>query len=165
MNKGRFEFVITRVFDAPRELMWKAWTEAERLKEWFGPKGFQIFSCALDLRQEGVFHYGMRMPDGGEMWGKWIFRKIKEPERLVFVGSFSDSRGNITRHPWNADWPLETLLTVTFEEIEGKTAVTVKWVAFNATDVERRTFEDGRDSMRQGWTGTLDNLEEFLRSA
>lgn len=164
MNEDEFEFVISRTFDAPRHLMWKVWTEAERLKEWFGPKGMPIFSCDLDFGVGGVFLYGMRQPNGVEFWGRWVFREITEPEKLVFVVSFSDDQGNIARHPWNAEWPLEILSTITFEENENSTTVTVRWIPINATDIERKTFEQGRDSMRQGWTGTLDKLDDYLKS-
>src|SRR5207249_2545205 len=102
-------FVISRTFDAPRELFWKAWTEADRLKEWFGPKGVTISHCTLDLRPGGIFHYSMRTADGHEMWGKWTFREIIPPERLVSIVSFSDALGGVTRHPMSATWPHETL--------------------------------------------------------
>ena len=67
-----FEFFIQREFDAPRERVWKAWTEAERLGKWWGPKGFDIVSVKLDLRPGGTFHYGLKSPEGLEMWGKFI---------------------------------------------------------------------------------------------
>ncbi len=156
------EFVISRVFDAPRELMWKAWTESDRLAKWFGPKGVTIFHSKNDLRPGGVYHYGMRTPEGTEMWGQRTYREIVKPERLVFVVSFSDAKGGVTRHPFAADWPLETLSTVTFAEREGKTTVTVRWVPLSPTDAERKTFEAGREEMKGGWTGTLDQLAEYL---
>lgn len=159
------EFVITRSVQAPRTLVWQAWTEAERLQRWFGPKGFPVRHCTMDLRPGGVFHYRMEAADGSVMWGRWVLREIVPPERLVFVVSFSDEKGGVTRHPWTADWPLETLSTVTFVEQDGRTIVTVTWVPANATEAERRAFEAGHDSMRQGWTGTLDQLTEYLATA
>ncbi len=155
-------FVITRVFDAPRERVWKAWTEPERLKHWWGPKGFTVHTCKVDLRPGGVFHYGMRAPDGGDMWGKFIYREIVAPERLVFIVSFSDEKGGVTRHPWSPNWPLETLSTITFAEQEGRTKITVQWVPHAATELERKTFEEGRQGMQQGWTGTFDQFAEYL---
>jgi uncharacterized protein YndB with AHSA1/START domain len=156
------EFVITRVFDAPRELVWKAWTESERLAHWWGPKGFAMLSCKNDLRPGGVFHYGMRAPDGGVMWGKFVYREIVAPERLVFIVCFSDEAGGVTRHPWAPDWPLETLSTVTFAEHDGRTRLTMQGVPLNATQSERETFQAGHKSMQQGWTGTLDQLANYL---
>jgi uncharacterized protein YndB with AHSA1/START domain len=159
------EFVISRVFDAPRDLVWKAHTEPVRLMQWWGPKGFTMLSAKVDLRPGGIFHYGMRSPQGQEIWGKFVYREIAAPERLVFVVSFSDAEGNITRHPFHATWPLETLSTLTFTEHDGKTTLTVHWIPINETDEERKTFEDGRDSMRQGWKGTMDQLAGYLVKA
>src|SRR5579862_7545096 len=102
-------FVITRVFDAPRELVWQVWTDPKHLTNWWGPKGLTMTACKVDLRPGGLFHYGMKTPDGHEMWGKFVYRQIIPPERLVLVVSFSDEQGGITRHPMSATWPLEVL--------------------------------------------------------
>lgn len=160
-----FAFVIMRNINAPRERVWRAWTEEENLGRWWGPKGFDIVSVKLDLRPGGTFHYCLRSPDGQEIWGKFVFREIVPQERLVFVVSFADAAGRPARHPMNPDWPLTWLSTVTFADTgTGKTTVAVKWVAHEATDIERRTFEDGEESMRQGWTGTFERLDAHLAS-
>ena len=159
------EFVITRVFDAPRKLVWKAWTERERLMRWFGPKGFTMRAATLDFRPGGVFHYCLRSPDGQEIWGKFVYREIAAPERIVLVNSFSDEKGNLTHHPMSPTWPLEMLSTTTFTEHDGKTTITVRWAPLNATEFERKTFEAGHESMQKGWTGTLDQLAEYLAKA
>ena len=85
--------------------MWQAWTEPERLQQWFSPKGFGVIAANLDLRPGGTYHYGMRMADGKEVWGKWLIREVKRPERLVFVNTFSDPQGGLTRHPFAPEWP------------------------------------------------------------
>ena len=159
---AEWEFVITRVFDAPRELVFQAWTECEHLQRWFGPKGFAMFSCENDLRPGGAFHYGLRAPRGEDMWGKWVYREIVPPERLVFIGSFSDPEGRLTRHSMAPNWPLETLTTLTFAEHEGRTTLTLRAVPHGATESEGKTFKAGHDSMRGGWGGTLDQLVEHL---
>ena len=159
------EFVISRTFNAPRDLMWKVWTEPERLAKWFGPKGVTIFHSKNDLRSGGIYHYGMRTPDGKDMWGKWVYREVVKPERLVFVNSFSDPKGGVTRHPLSKDWPLEMLTKITFAESGGKTTVAVHWSPINATEAERKTFNTSFDSMKQGWTGTFDKLEPYLAEA
>jgi len=156
------EFVITRVFDAPRDLVFKVCTEPEHLKHWWGPKGFTWVSCIVDLRPGGLFHYCMRSPDGHEMWGKFVYREIIPPERLVFVNSFSDQDGKTTRAPWNPTWPLEVLNNMTFTEQDGKTIVEMRGRPINATEEERKTFEAGFESMQQGFKGTLDQLAEYL---
>jgi uncharacterized protein YndB with AHSA1/START domain len=159
-------FEISRVFDAPRDKVWRAWTEAERLKHWWGPKGFTVSYCKVDLRPGGMMHYCLRMPDGNEMWGKFVYREIVKPERLVWINSFSDKDGGTTFHPMSPDWPREMLSTATFEEQGGKTKVTVQWVPVDSsTQIERKTFDEGRDSMKQGWTGTMDQFADYLKKA
>lgn len=162
---GKQEIIITRTFDAPRELVWKAWTDPERMKHWWGPKGFTVRVAKMDFRSGGVYHYCLRSPDGHDMWGRFVYREIVKPERIVWVNSFSDEQGGLSRHPMHTAWPLEMLSTVTFAEQGGKTTLTVQWIPINATDEERKTFEDGRGSMQQGWTGTLDQLAGYLAKA
>jgi uncharacterized protein YndB with AHSA1/START domain len=157
-------FEISRVFDAPRDRVWKAWTEAERLKHWWGPAGFKVHTCKVDLRPGGSFLYGMTAPDGTDMWGKFAYREIEAPKRLVFINSFSDPKGGVTRHPWSPNWPLQMLSTVTFEEQPGgKSKVTVEWTpADGSSELERKTFDEGRASMTQGWGGTMDQFAAYL---
>ena len=156
------DFVFTRTFNAPRVKVWQAWTEREQLIKWFGPKGSTISHAALDLRPGGTFHYALRSPDGKEMWGKWTFREIVAPKKLVLVSSFSDAQGGLTPAPMIDNWPLETLSTTTFEEQEGKTIITLRWVPLNASEVQRQTFARMHDSMRQGWGGTFEQLAGYL---
>jgi uncharacterized protein YndB with AHSA1/START domain len=155
-------FVISRVFDAPRDLVWRAHSELESLKQWWGPKGFTWVTGSLDFRPGGMFLYGMRSPSGQEMWGRFIYREIVEPERMVYTMSFSDPQGGVTRHFLSPEWPLEMLNTATFTEEGGKTTLTIHSVAINATPHERKIFEDGFASMQGGYTGTLDQLEAYL---
>jgi uncharacterized protein YndB with AHSA1/START domain len=159
------ELVISRVLDAPRGLVWRAFTEPAHLLRWWGPKGFAILSGEVDLRPGGRFLYHLRSPNGQDMWGRFIYREIVPPERLVFVVSFSDAAGGVTRHPWSATWPLQTLSTITFAEHAGRTTLTVHWTPYEATAEEIATFAAGRESMRQGWTGTFEQLAEHLAAA
>ena len=155
-------FSISRTFDAPRELLWKAWSERARLMEWFGPKGFKMPAAKMDFRPGGSFHYCMESLDGHEMWGKFVYREIIAPEKIVFVNSFSDEAGDITRHPLSATWPLEMLSTFTLTEDNGRTTATVHWIPLNATEEERKTFDAAHEGMKQGWTGTFDQLAAYL---
>ena len=156
------EFVISRMFNAPRKQVWSAWTEREQLMRWFGPQGFTISHAALDLHVGGIFHYAMRAPDGSEMWGKWTFCEIASPKKLVLINSFSDAHGGITRHPMSRSWPLEMLSTTTFEAVGNKTKLSIRWAPCNATELERKTFAEAVDSMEQGWNGTFAQLEAYL---
>ena len=156
-------FVISRVFDAPRDRVWQAWTEVERLKQWWGPKGFTVTHCTLDLRPGGKGHYCLRAPDGSQMWGRFVYREIVKPERLVWSNSFSDKDGGLTVHPMNPKWPREMHTTVRFKDLGGKTEVTVEWIPIDgSTEVEIKTFDQGRDSMKMGWTGTMDQFAAYL---
>ena len=159
---GERELVITRVLDAPRELVWKAFAESDRLAQWWGPAGYVMLVRSLDFRPGGVFHYAMRSPDGHVMWGRFVYRDIQAPERLVFVSSFSDEEGAITRAPFSPTWPLEILNTVTLSEADGKTMLTLRGGPINATDEERATFWNAQDSLRHGFAGTLDQLGAYL---
>jgi len=156
------EFVISRTFDAPRATVFKAFTEPERMKQWWGPKGFTVVSNKMDLRPGGTYHYCLRAPDGKEMWGKFVYREIAPPERIVFVNSFSDAKGGVTRHPMSPSWPREMLSTFLFSEKDGRTTFTVKWSPLDPDPTERATFDGGHESMKQGWTGTMDQLEAYL---
>lgn len=156
------DFVLTRVFDAPRALLFKVWTEPEHLQQWFSPKGFTVLAGRMDLRPGGTYHYGMRMPNGQEMWGKWIFREIVAPERLVFINAFSDPEGGLGRHPLAPDWPQQMLSTITFDERDGKTTLTIRWSAYKASEIEQKTFDAGHESMKMGWGGTMEQLTAHL---
>jgi uncharacterized protein YndB with AHSA1/START domain len=156
------EFVFSRTVDAPRELVWKAWSEAERLAQWWGPKGCKLKVASLDFRPGGIFHYGMEWSAGGTMWGRFVYREITPPERLVFVNSFSNQNGEITRAPFNENWPREVLNVVTFEDVGGKTRITLSGGPIDPTKEERELFESFFDSMNQGFGGTFDQLEAYL---
>jgi uncharacterized protein YndB with AHSA1/START domain len=159
------DFVISRVFDAPRELVWKCFTDAKHM-EWWGPKGVSAVRSKIDLRPGGMHHYALKPPEGPLMWGRQVYREIVAPERLVFVNSFSDENAGLTRHPMAPTWPIELLTVVTFEEQPGgKTKLTVRWSPINPTAEEQQTFDAGHDSMRQGWGGTFDKLEAYLPKA
>jgi uncharacterized protein YndB with AHSA1/START domain len=161
-SEAASDFVVTRSFDSPRALVWKVYSEIKHLKHWWGPKGFAWIGGTLDFRPGGMFHFGMRSPDGHEMWGKFVYREIVHPERIVFINSFSDETGGTTRAPFAPDWPLEVLNTVTFVEHSGRTTLTLRGGPFNATAVERARFDAMRPSMDQGFAGTFDQLAEYL---
>ncbi len=162
---GSKDFVISRVFDASRELLWDCFTDPARMKRWWGPKGFKVIASDLDLRVGGTYHYGMTAPDGSTMWGLFTYREIVPPERQVFVNCFSDANRGVTRHPMAPTWPLQLLSTFTFEDAPGgKTRLTVRWHALDATPEEQATFgsDQSRVSMTNGWGGTMDQLAAYL---
>ncbi|MEQ1577284.1 MAG: SRPBCC family protein [Hyphomicrobium sp.] len=157
-------FVNTRVCNAPRELVWKAWTEAGHLKHWWGPKGCKLEVLKLDLLPGGIFHYAMRYSTGAVMLGRFRYLEISPPERLVYRSSFADETGAIVPAPFPGNFPLEVENTVTFEEHAGKTTITLHSLPFNASEEERKFFEGMFASMEGGYGGTFDQLAEYLGS-
>ncbi len=155
-------FTISGKFPISAEGMFGLWTNPEHLNKWFGPAGVKIIRHTLDLRIGGTYHFCLKIPDGQEMWGKWVFREIIAPKRLVWIHSFSDEQGGLTRHPMSATWPLELVSTLYFQESEGMTTVTFQWDTHNPTEIEQQTFDDSHESMRQGWGGTLSQLSTYV---
>lgn len=158
------ELVITREFDAPRDLVFKVWTEAEHLARWWGPAGSAVHVEKLELRPSGVFHYRLTMPDGYEMWGKFVYREIAPPERIVYTSSFADEEGNTIRAPFSEAFPLEILNSLTFTEQDGKTTLTLHGLPVEPSDAEREMFDSFIESMEQGFAGTMDQLSVYLES-
>src|ERR1700733_14639250 len=162
MQPSTEPFSISRTFAAPRTAIFAALTEPERMRQWWGPKGCTVIAANMDLRPGGTYHYGLRTPDGGSMWGKFVYREILAPERIVLVNSFSDEAGGVTRHPMSANWPLRMVSTFLVTEQDGRATLRVSWVPLDATPEECATFDAARAGMAQGWNGTLDQLEAYL---
>lgn len=157
-------FVFTRRVAAPRETVWRMWTDAVHLARWWGPKNFEWISGTLDLRPGGVFHYGMKGPNDVAMWGKFVFHEIVPPQRLVYVSSFSDVEGGLTRAPWFADWPLEIYNELTLTADGDGTIITLRGAPIHASEAERARFRAMKGSMVQGFTGTFEQLEAYLQT-
>ena len=158
------EFLISRVFDAPRELVWKAWTEPERLTQWWGPRGFTNPVCELDVRPGGAHRVVMRSADGVDYPIKGVFREIVAPERLVMTMDCSEhpaewhdlvdpNRDKNNRNPAG-----EMLQTVTFEDLGGKTRLTIR-TRFESAGIRNAMVKMG---MNEGWSESLERLTEHL---
>ena len=154
---------LTRVYDAPPALVFKAWYEPEHLKQWFAPTGFTIPHCEIDLRPGGTIMFSMQSPEwleGREIWSKGIFREVDAPRRTVSRAYFSDEKGNKVKpsaHGLSEDFPDEMVMTVTFEPQDGgkKTKLTI------TQSVPLSIAE--RNGALIGWGQTLDNLDAYLK--
>jgi uncharacterized protein YndB with AHSA1/START domain len=142
------ELVITRVFDAPRELVWKAWTDREMGLQWAGPKGFTAVDFELDARRGGTWHLTMRSADGNELTNRGVVREAVEPERLVFTFAWDNDDGTPGR---------EMLITIDFANVGGKAEMTFRQGAFDSVE--------DRDGHIEGWNESFDKLEAYLASA
>jgi len=123
MVQAEQEVLIKRVFAAPRELVFKAWTDPEYLMCWYAPRGCTIHFHTLDLRPGGVFHSCLRTPDGHDCWCAGVYREIVVPERIVYTLALADEDGNPTAPDQagkDQDWPQETVVTVTFTALGAK---------------------------------------------
>jgi uncharacterized protein YndB with AHSA1/START domain len=156
------EFLITRVFQAPLAPAWKAWSEADQLKAWWGPKGCTIDVARLEFRPGGFFHYSMRFANGTQWWGRFLYREIAARERIVWLNSFSNPGCGITRPPFGMAIPLEVLNHVTFVERAGKTTLSLRATPHGATEEEVVAFKDMHDGLEKGYGGTFDQLAEIL---
>jgi uncharacterized protein YndB with AHSA1/START domain len=148
-EKREREVVITRVFDAPRELVFNAWTDPKIMKEWYGPKMFTNTVCELDVRVGGAWRIVMRGPDGAEYPGSGVYREIVKPERLVFTSEATDKDGKVI---------LAGLATVTFADEGGKTRLTLQMRATAMVDYAVAYL----GGMEAGWTQSLESLAEKL---
>ena len=140
-ESAKRELVVERVFDAPRGLVFKAWSEPKHMMHWFAPKGFTVPACEMDFRVGGRYRLCMRSPHGRDHWVHGEYREIVAPERIVWTGTLEDD-GN------------ETLTTVTFDDHDGKTKLTV-----------HQTYSFESDSTRgapQGWAETLERLADYV---
>jgi uncharacterized protein YndB with AHSA1/START domain len=150
------DITITRIFDAPRELVWKAWTDPEHLKRWWGPKDYTSLVSKIDLNVGGKYLNNMQAPDGSVTYSGGIYREIVPPERLVFTDSFADEQGNIVPASYYGmgDLPMEFLVTLTFEDLGGKTKMTLIHSGLPAGEMGEATAA--------GWNESFDKLAATL---
>ncbi|MCG7408278.1 SRPBCC domain-containing protein [Paenibacillus sp. ACRRX] len=155
------ELVLERVFHAPRELVFKVFSEAEHLKQWWGPRGWNVTVCHVDFREGGVWHYCMKCEDknqgdfyGFESWGKAVYQDIVAPEKIVYVDYFSDADGNVTEGMPSSQ------VTMTFIEEEGGTKL-ISRSRYESAEALDNVMKMG---MEQGITETWDRLDEYVQS-
>ena len=148
---------IERTFDLPAKKLWQAWTEPESCKKWWGPKDYTCPHCNIDFKVGGKYLDCMRSSEGAEFWSTGVYKEIIPGKKIVFTDSFSDKNGNaIPASDLNmqGNWPMELLVTVTFEEIGGKTKMNLQQVG-----VPQEMY----DECTKGWNECFDKLEENMK--
>lgn len=151
------DLVITRVFDAPVERVWQAWTDPKQIMRWWGPKDFTAPTIHFDLREGSKYHFLMRGPDSKDYWSTGTIQEIVPLERLVFTDSFADDHGNIVPAAYygmEGDFPLEMVVTVLFEELPGKTKMTLTHTGMPE--------DQNKEMAGQGWKESFDKLADSL---
>ena len=149
------EAIATRTFDAPRAQVFAAWSECERLTHWWGPKDWTLPVCELDFRSGGSWFYCMRGPDGTDACGRATYSEIVEPSRIVYTDAFADRDGKLL-----PGMP-EMVVTILFDEVDGKTVLTSRVKFASAADLET-VLATGMES---GLTETWDRLEAYLAAS
>lgn len=159
-NNSKNELTITRIFDVPRERVWKAWTDPDLFMKWWGPKDFTCPSSKIDLRVGGKYLYCMQSPDGKKYWSTGTYREIIPMEKIVVSDSFADEKGKIvssTYYGLSPGFPRQMQVTATFEEYDsGKTKFTLRYSGINGIS------DADRIGMEQGWNQSFDKLAENL---
>ena len=139
------ELVFTRVFDAPRSVVFRAWTDPQQVAQWWGPQGFSVVFLEMDVRPGGAWRKRMRSPAGADYWRRGVYREVVEPERLVFT-YISDDPESDPEH--------ETIVAVSFTDNGAKTLMTFRQAEFESAAA--------RDSHRHGWTSCMERFAAYL---
>ena len=150
------ELVIERIFDAPKERLWKAWTDPDQMRLWWGPEEFTAPYAKIDFRVGGKYLFCMRTPEGQDLWSAGVYREIVPMERIVCTDSFADEEGNVvpaSHYGIQGEFPLELLVTVTFENDRGKTIMTLQHAGIPSGMLS---------DCEAGWSGSFDKLAESL---
>lgn len=160
------EYILDREFDAPRAMVWRAWTDPALLARWYGP-GVETIIHDYDLKPGGAWLNEMKWGGKSDL-SKMVFQEVVPPEKLVWHHSSTDADWNIVANPMMPDWPRVLLTTVTFEESGGKTHVRLTQIPLDATDAEIACFAGAMAGMDGGWGkgyAVLDEMFAELRAA
>ncbi len=164
-TKNKDVFVINRSFETDMNTMFKMWTDPNHFSKWLAPTGFNMEFIRAEIKEGGKSFYKMSNDQGFAMYGTLQYKEITSPNRLVYTQQFADEKENVSRHPGAPTWPETMQSTVTFhEEGPNQTRVTVEWeVVGKCSAEELAAFLKERGGMTQGWTGSFDKLEDYLK--
>ncbi|HET6991195.1 MAG TPA: SRPBCC domain-containing protein [Bacteroidia bacterium] len=144
---------MKRTFNLPLATVWKAWTEPESFKKWWGPGNYSCPYCSIDFKVGGKYLASMQGPDGKEIWSTVTYKEIVPFKKIVYSDNFSDSKGNVvpaSDYEMTGEWPSELIVTLKFEEVNGKTTMTLEHVGLP---------EETYDDCMKGWQSSLDKIE------
>eukprot|EP00834_Sanchytrium_tribonematis_P007400 NODE_662_length_4925_cov_0.478243.p4 type:complete len:168 gc:universal NODE_662_length_4925_cov_0.478243:2954-2451(-) len=156
---------ITREYTAPRDLLFKCWTEIDRMAKWLAPSGSKVEYKRVEIRPGGTTHYSMVKGNNPKMWGKVEYREISAPEKLVYLQSFADENENVVAHPMAPAWPKRMLITIYFTQLQERSKMEFNYEPFEANESEITAFEKTVENVKQGWNMTFDHLDDYLSTA
>ncbi|WP_309083273.1 SRPBCC domain-containing protein [Chelativorans sp.] len=144
-HEGEIALTLTRIFSAPRSLVFDAWSTPEHLASWWGPKDFSVPSMRADFREGGAWRGCIRSPQGQDYWAHGTYREIVRPSRLVLT------------FVWEEQDAMDTVITVTFDEVEAGTKLTFRQTPFPTVE--------SRDGHAEGWSECIDRLEAYVEKS
>lgn len=154
------EYIVERMFDAPRAMVWRAWTDPELLARWYGP-GVDTIIHKFDLKPGGVWLNEMKWGDKSDL-SKAVFQEVVPEQKMVWHHSSTDADWNTVSNPMMADWPRVLLTVVTFEDEGAQTKVTLTWTPLEASEAERACFANVMGSMGKGWESGFAIMDEMF---
>ena len=154
------EYSLERIFDAPRELVWRAWTDPDILQQWYGP-GVETVIHRFDLEPGGAWFNEMKFGENSG-YSRMDFKEVDQPEKLVWHHASTDADWNVAPNPMMPDWPRILLTTVTFSEVEDKTKVSLSQVPIDASDAELACFAKMMAGMDGGWGKGYAIIDDIL---
>ncbi|MCZ4306250.1 SRPBCC domain-containing protein [Zoogloeaceae bacterium G21618-S1] len=158
----RVAFAQTHLVAAPRDRVWAALSDAGRLAHWWSPAGAKMHAASLSFHLGGCFLYATERPNEPPCWGRWVYRDIIEPARLVFVASLLNAKGSVTRHPRVPHWPRYVHHTLDLVDVAGGTELRLCSRPVHASEAEIRAFEDRHDSLRSDLADAWARLDAYL---
>lgn len=156
---------ITRFYNAPIKKVFGAFSTAESLQQWWGPKGFEMEVKTFEFEPDGIFHFVLHGPGGFDMWAKWTILEIEEPAIFRFINSFSNSEGVTVKAPeipFGPDWPLEMVMIFRFSTEGDQTRLDLLSYPYQANEASNKVFSENIANMELGFGATFQGLEKYL---
>jgi uncharacterized protein YndB with AHSA1/START domain len=157
MKTNTNEIVIERIFNAPRELVWRAWTEAKHFQQWFGPKVFTVPNCTIDFREGGKYLFAMMDPAGKKFWVTGTYETIRPMEFVEYTDCFADEQGNMVgsaHYGFGDAMPMIMRVSLTFEDLGAKTRMTLRHGEFQSAEMVEMT--------KASWIESFEKLQASL---
>ncbi len=156
------ELAIEKTFNAPKEILFKAWGNYDLLQKWWQPPEMTLSILNLEFKPGGKFHYLLESQDGFRIYGLWIFQEIMPPDKLVFSNAYANENGSIIQAPFSNSWPKRIINELNFRQLNGQTLMDFKARPFQFTSLESATFAENVENIRHGLNTTFERLRDCI---